>query len=324
MTTRHQLKGLLIALISGLLIPSLSAGIQFDRETGQGFISNGDFIELQTAANLHGAQLEELEFFAGLTFDYQLALVHEERAEIKLVTAPIPRFFSDLVETEIEADKVVLTGFAGALFQPGVIPGPAGQRTDATGMEDPEGEFIISKVTPLESGKTTLSAFLGSEQVWSVVIEIPGPVDEALDLAKKIPLKLRGEGLLGLTIPSEEHGPLIVDSSWVTQGAGTHLGRWTSVGLGQFVFESGILVAESSSAIFTAANRDELGADLSEQFGGFIDLETGMVLAVYELTGGTGRFQNVEGWAILRGRRMEDGGFVMLLEGGFSQPQKRR
>jgi hypothetical protein len=314
----NQFKSLLLKVFFvALLAPSASAEVQLDRETGAGVISDEDFVALKEAADSHGVDLADLEFFAVITFDYQIAMIHSERAEIKLMLTPEPLQLSDLVEAEILSDRVDLIGFAGILDEPGFLTGPAGERVNAAGMGDSEGEFFLSKLTPWESGKVLLRAWDEDGQtIWSAEINIPGPeFNEAPDPAGKVPLKLRGAGMLGGDLESLE--------PFAMAGTGTHLGRWTAAGTLQFVpFSAWLLEAESLEAIFTSANGDQLHAVLSEDFGGFVHPETGMGLAVVEFSGGTGRFQNAEGWSIVRIQLLADDAFVTSLEGMISRPSK--
>jgi hypothetical protein len=313
----NQIKsGLLTVLLAVFLLSSAAAEVRLDMKTGEGFISGDDFAALKTAADLRGVDLEDLEYFAVPLLDYQVSLIHSETAEIKLLL--LSEFgTSDFVNATVLEDRVLLTGFAEILDQPGIYPGgPPGERSDAAGNYDPDGEFIFSKVTPLESGKIWLRVW---DAEWphpvllSAEIIIPAPDLWTPDPAGKVPLKLRGAGLLEV-----DRGLLGI---FEAAGSGNHLGRWTARGTVQFVAAAGVLRAESLEVIFAAAGGDELRAVLSEDIGGFLDPETGLCLAVCEFAGGTGRFHSAEGWAVLRIQLLEDGAFVTSLEGMISRPR---
>jgi len=68
-----------------------------------------------------------------------------------------------------------------------------------------------------------------------------------------------------------------------------------------------------ASAIYTAANRDHLYAVVTGELNGV----TGAIIATVTYTGGTGRFANATGTAILVGQILSDGSLEVAVHGSI-------
>jgi hypothetical protein len=101
-------------------------------------------------------------------------------------------------------------------------------------------------------------------------------------------------------------------NSFVGAGTATHLGRYDEEGSANF-FETAdptVFLVEAS-ATYIAANGDELWA----VFTGHLNLVTGDITATVTYVGGTGRFADAGGTAILSGQRFADGSIELDVEG---------
>jgi hypothetical protein len=128
--------------------------------------------------------------------------------------------------------------------------------------------------------------------------------------AEFVPIKLVGVGSLN------------GDGTFQVQGDGTHLGKWINQGTVQFLTpdEDGILLAQVLESVFVGSNRDQLKAALWEEVGGYLNTNTGAGMAMYQFQGGTGRFQNAHGSALLMVQFLPTGFFIAVLEGTISLP----
>jgi hypothetical protein len=111
-----------------------------------------------------------------------------------------------------------------------------------------------------------------------------GSLPAAADLR---PFGLSGAGNLTFT------GNPPPDATLTASGIATHLGRWTAVGELTFGTPEGPLVPASGTETFTAADGDELHAEVI----GELDTTTGIATGVFRFVGGTGRFEDASGSA---------------------------
>jgi hypothetical protein len=159
---------------------------------------------------------------------------------------------------------------------------------------------------------------------WLVVLTVAGlvgPSDPAIaekamggwGEAKFVPIKLVGVGTLN------------GDGTFQAQGDGTHLGKWMNHGTVEFLLpdSDGIQQAQALQSVFIGANQDELNAELWEGFGGYMNLYTGAGVAMYQFQGGTGRFQNARGRAVLMVQFLSEDVFIAVLEGTILLPGRR-
>jgi len=99
-----------------------------------------------------------------------------------------------------------------------------------------------------------------------------------------LPLKMQGSGMV-LGDPTVLGG-----ADFEASGTASHLGSWTNEGVLEIDPATG---AATGSVVFTAANGDHLNG----VFEGTFDSATGIAVAVFEWTGGTGRFAAASGSA---------------------------
>ena len=112
------------------------------------------------------------------------------------------------------------------------------------------------------------------------------------------------------SVPHHARGgaQFISDNDFVGGGVATHLGRYSEVGRVTFApTRIGHILAITGWATYTAANGDELRADIS----GLLDVTTGEITATLTYVGGTGRFVDASGSSVLVGQ-MLGGGAVQV------------
>ncbi len=101
-------------------------------------------------------------------------------------------------------------------------------------------------------------------------------------------------------------------TTFVGTGHATHLGSYTEAGTVSFSPTSNPAVLHvESSIVYTAANGDELHAVVSGELNGL----TGVITATVSYVGGTGRFANAFGSAILAGQLLPDGTISVNVRG---------
>jgi hypothetical protein len=127
-------------------------------------------------------------------------------------------------------------------------------------------------------------------------------VDLAADPARAVPLRLSGSGAI--------EGNPFAGATFSASGTGTHLGRWTNEGNLLFTLTPDGIVA-SGDVVFTAANGDNLTADIDGTF----DPATGTGTATFTWTGGSGRFEGAEGSASFIVNQSPDGSFSFVSRG---------
>lgn len=104
--------------------------------------------------------------------------------------------------------------------------------------------------------------------------------------------------------------PAYVRLTGTATGEATHLGSYTRTETLTLKIADGSI---SGSIVFTAANGDELWADVE---GGFTNLEMTRAEGTYAFTGGTGRFQNASGGAAFVAVAVA-GGFKITFDGSI-------
>lgn len=101
-------------------------------------------------------------------------------------------------------------------------------------------------------------------------------------------------------------------NDFVGAGNATHLGSYHEQGTAQFTPTDDPTVLEVDAvSTYTAANGDQLHAVIS----GSLDGLTGHITAEVTYTGGTGRFANASGTAILEAQLLPDGSVDAEVEG---------
>ena len=102
-------------------------------------------------------------------------------------------------------------------------------------------------------------------------------------------------------------------TAFVGSGQATYLGRYSEVGSVSFTPTSNPAVLHvEGSAVYTAANGDELHADIAGELNGV----TGAITAtVNYVAGGTGRFAEASGSAILLGQLGAGGSISVKVSG---------
>ena len=131
---------------------------------------------------------------------------------------------------------------------------------------------------------------------------------------------LAAAGILTLpALAAEEERPHLsrgtaqfTPTGFVGAGIATHLGQYTEVGV---ITPSEPTVPNviplSAWSIYTAANGDRLCA----VFSGHLNAQTGAITATGTYVGGTGRFDDADGSAILSGQMLPDGTITVSVEG---------
>jgi len=101
-------------------------------------------------------------------------------------------------------------------------------------------------------------------------------------------------------------------TDFVGSGHATHLGKYTEVGCVHFspTKEETVLQIDAWS-VYTAANGDQLYAT----FTGRLDAVTGVITATATYVGGTGRFDDAGGTAVLSGQLLPDGSIEVAVKG---------
>ena len=103
-------------------------------------------------------------------------------------------------------------------------------------------------------------------------------------------------------------------NDFVGSGNATHLGRYTEAGNVSFAGTSDPdVLAVSGSIVYTAANGDELWADVT----GTLNQATGAIVATLTYDGGTGRFVNSSGSSQLGGQLLGGGAAVAAVSGNI-------
>ena len=101
-------------------------------------------------------------------------------------------------------------------------------------------------------------------------------------------------------------------TGFVGTGRALHLGTYTEEGTIQLFPTSDPTVFDASAtAIYTAANGDELHAT----FTGQLNFATGVITATVTYVGGTGRFAGATGSATLSGQLLQDGTLAVSVIG---------
>ena len=101
-------------------------------------------------------------------------------------------------------------------------------------------------------------------------------------------------------------------NDFVGAGTATHLGRYNEVGNAEFSPTDDPTVFKVDAwSIYTAANGDQLYA----LFTGYLNGVTGTINATATYVGGTGRFTNASGTALLIGQTLPDGTITVSVSG---------
>jgi hypothetical protein len=101
-------------------------------------------------------------------------------------------------------------------------------------------------------------------------------------------------------------------NDFVGSGEATHLGRYAEVGSAQFSPTADPTVFRIDAwSVYTAADGDQLYAT----FIGQLDLLTGAITASVTYVGGTGRFDDADGSAVLSGQMLPNGTISVTVEG---------
>ena len=104
-------------------------------------------------------------------------------------------------------------------------------------------------------------------------------------------------------------------TDYVGSGHATHLGRYTETGHVSFSPTSDPAVLHvDASAIYTAANGDELHANIA----GTLNTKTGVISASITYAGGTGRFVSASGSANLAAQLAPGGAISVSVAGSIS------
>lgn len=101
-------------------------------------------------------------------------------------------------------------------------------------------------------------------------------------------------------------------TDFVGEGNATHLGRYKEVGSAEFspTPDPAILQIDAWS-IYTAADGDYLFATIT----GHLNAVTGVITATVTYVGGTGRFEDADGSAALKGQIQPDGTIAVAVRG---------
>lgn len=101
-------------------------------------------------------------------------------------------------------------------------------------------------------------------------------------------------------------------NDFVGVGEATHLGHYNEVGSAQFSPTADPTVFQVDAwSIYTAANGDELHA----VFTGYLNGLTGNITATVTYMGGTGRFDDASGSAVLSGQLLPGGSIEVAVKG---------
>ena len=101
-------------------------------------------------------------------------------------------------------------------------------------------------------------------------------------------------------------------NDFVGTGKATHLGRYNEVGSAHFSPTADPTVFQIDAwSIYTAANGDQLFAVFTGNLNGL----TGAITATATYVGGTGRFTDASGTAILTGQSLPGGTLTVSVEG---------
>lgn len=101
-------------------------------------------------------------------------------------------------------------------------------------------------------------------------------------------------------------------TDFVGAGRATHLGRYSETGSVSFTSTGNPAVLQvDGSIVYTAANGDELHAVIT----GELNAQTGVITANVTYVGGTRRFANASGSAILSGQSLPDGTISVSVRG---------
>src|SRR5687768_17260688 len=107
-------------------------------------------------------------------------------------------------------------------------------------------------------------------------------------------------------------------TEFVGAGTATHLGRYAEAGTIQLTPTADPAVFNAVAMVtYTAANGDELKA----VFTGTLNFATGVITATGTYVGGTGRFANATGTAILSGQVFPDFSLEVAVAGTIDYPQ---
>ncbi len=104
----------------------------------------------------------------------------------------------------------------------------------------------------------------------------------------------------------------ISPTAFIGSGKATHLGRYSETGTVAFSPTANpAVLAVTGSIIYTAADGSELHAVVAGELNGL----TGVITATVGYVGGTGRFANASGSAILAGQLLPDGTISVTVRG---------
>lgn len=104
----------------------------------------------------------------------------------------------------------------------------------------------------------------------------------------------------------------VTPNDFVGAGRATHLGRYSEVGNAQFSpTDDPTVFKVDARSTYTAANGDQLYA----VFTGYLNGVTGTINATVTYEGGTGRFANASGTALLIGQTLPDGTLTVSVRG---------
>ncbi|MEO6594539.1 MAG: hypothetical protein ABIP94_07285 [Planctomycetota bacterium] len=119
------------------------------------------------------------------------------------------------------------------------------------------------------------------------------------------------------TMPYSARGTaqFVSPTDFVGSGRATHLGNYSEVGSVAFAPTSNpAVLAVSGSIIYTAANGDQLHANLN----GTLNTSTGAIAAAVTYVGGTGRFVNASGSSNLAGQMLGGGAVTVAVAGSIN------